>query len=57
MAEIIENDTINLKALSEYNGESESENAKKIIQILAQKAEFYNIPQTVHLTVPKEGEK
>ncbi|KKN21701.1 hypothetical protein LCGC14_0922410, partial [marine sediment metagenome] len=47
MSEIIENDTINLKALSKYNGESETENAKKIIQILAQKAKFYNIPQTV----------
>ena len=57
MSEIIENDTINLKALSKYNGESETENAKKIIQILAQKAKFYNIPQTVCLTFPREDEK
>lgn len=57
MTELIENNTINLKKLSKYNGESELENAKKIILLLAQKAEFYGIPQTVLLTFPGESKK
>jgi len=45
--EIIEGNKINLEELSKYNGKSEFENAKMIIQILAMKAEIYGIPQKV----------
>ncbi len=41
---------ISLAELSKFNGESEVENAKKIINFLAQKAEFYDTPQTIILT-------
>ena len=49
-----ETGAINLAKLSEYNDKSEVENAKWIIEFLQLKAEFYNIPQKVLLTFPKE---
>jgi len=49
--EIINKDgSINLGELSKYNGKTEVENAKMIASILAQKAEAYGIPQTIHFT-------
>ena len=41
---------INLGELSRYNGKSEFENTKMIVQILTMKAEVYNTPQTIRLT-------
>ena len=44
---IIDEDTINLKALSERNGKSEIENFKMIIQFLSVKAEVTGETQKV----------
>ena len=50
MTDIIDGDTINMAALSEYNGKSDFENAKTIMRILAMKADIYDMPVKVLLT-------
>lgn len=52
MADILDKETgtINLKALSEYNGKTELENFKTITTILALKANIYNKPQKIRIT-------
>lgn len=55
MADILnkETNTINLGELSKYNGKSGLENFKVIMELLVQKAEFYDIPQKVVVSFPK----
>ena len=52
MADIVDKETgsINMAALSEYNGKTELENTKMIVLFLAQKAVAYGIPQTIRFT-------
>lgn len=44
---------INLGELSRYNGLSEFENMKMIVELLAIKAEVYDIPLKVGISFPK----
>ena len=53
---VVEGDTINLGELSKYNGLSEFENMKAILEILSVKAEVYDIPQRVSLEFPSNQE-
>lgn len=52
MTDIIDKKTgvISLTELSKFNGKSEMENLKMLTLFLAQKAEFYGIPQKMHIT-------
>lgn len=54
---IKEDGSISLSELSKYNGESELENLKRLISLLAIKAEYYDIPQKVIVSFPKSNEE
>lgn len=57
MTEIIDkaSGTISLAELSKYNGKTEFENMKWIVEFLQAKAEFYDRPQKMIITFKKEG--
>ena len=57
MAIIDKDGCISLAKLSKFNGKTELENAKMIVQILAYKAEFSGIPQTVRFNCEEKIEE